>query len=84
MIDVHLHFRGEQPERRQFPVVPVVGSYIFGPGPERRLWQVSAVVLGEAVNVFCVQVSPQLAGELQAAWASWGEPTPAESGGGGG
>ena len=38
MIDLHLHLRGEQTERRQFPVVPVVGSYIIGPGPERRLW----------------------------------------------
>jgi len=72
MIDLTIHLRGEQPERRQFPVVPVVGSYIIGPGPERRLWQVSAVVHDDPiVNVYCVQVADRLAGELTTAWSAW-------------
>jgi len=70
MIDVHLHLRGELPERRRLPSVPVVGAYIIG--TERRLWQVSAVVFdGEAVNIYATEVSASLAGELQAAWSAW-------------
>ena len=70
MIDVHLHFRGELPERRRLPAVPVVGAYIIG--TERRLWQVSAVVFdGEAVNIYATEVSSALAGELTTAWSAW-------------
>ena len=58
----------------------MAGSYLFGPGAERRFWQVQAVVVdGKVVNVYALEVSPMLAGELQAAWATWGEP--AEAGG---
>ena len=71
MIDVHLHLRGERPERRRLPAVPVVGAYIIG--PEGRLWRVEAVVLGgKAIHVYAVEVSSALAGELTAAWAEWG------------
>ncbi len=53
MIDVHLHFRGAGSDRRRLPAVPVVGSYIFGPGADGRLWRVEAVVLdGAAVEVY--------------------------------
>ena len=72
MIDLTIHLRGEHPERRQFHVVPAVGAYIFGPGAERRLWQVSAVVFdGQSVHVYATEVSASLAGELQAAWTAW-------------
>jgi len=74
MIDVHVHLRGEPPERRALAALPVVGTYIID-GAERRLWRVETVVLdGEAVNVYAVQVSPRLAAELTAAWAGWGDP----------
>jgi hypothetical protein len=54
----------------------VVGNYLYGPGAERRLWQVSAVAIdGAAVAVYALEVSARLAGELTAAWAAWGEPT---------
>ncbi len=70
MIEVELHLRGRQPERRRLPAVPVVGSYIVG--DERRLWQVSAVVFdGEAVNIYATEVSSALAGELTTAWSEW-------------
>ena len=31
MIKVQLHFRGEQTEQRNFPAVPAIGSYTYGP-----------------------------------------------------
>lgn len=69
VIDVYLHLRGELPERRRLPAVPVVGSYIYG--DERRLYQVSAVVFdGQSVHVYATEVSASLAGELQAAWTA--------------
>ncbi len=75
MIDVHLHFRGAGSDRRRLPAVPVVGSYIFGPGADGRLWRVEAVVLdGAAVVVYCAQESAMLAAELTATWATWGRP----------
>jgi hypothetical protein len=78
MIDVIVHFRGVGSDRRRLQTVPVVGTYIIGPGAERRLWGVSAVVVdGDEINVYAVQVSPRLAGELTAAWATWGETTEA-------
>ena len=76
MVDVTIHYRGSESERRRLAAVPVVGSYTYGPGAERRLWVVSAVTIdGEAVDVYALEVSPRLAGELTAAWAAWGEPT---------
>jgi hypothetical protein len=76
MIDVHLHFRGVGSERRKLPAVPVVGSYVFSPGNDGRLWQVSALVFdGGRVAVYCNRVSAALAGELQGAWATWGQAT---------
>ena len=70
MIEVTIHPRGERPERRRLPAVPVVGAYIYG--PEGRLWRVEAVVLGgKAVHVYAAEVSSALAGELTAAWSAW-------------
>jgi hypothetical protein len=78
MTDATVHYRGVTSERRRLPALPVVGSYIYGPGAERRLWQVSAVVFdGKAVDVFVVEVSAMLATELTTAWAAWGEPATA-------
>ena len=74
MIGVHVRYRGVGSERWRLAAVPVVGSYIIGPGAAGRLFQVAAVVIdGDQVGVYCIEVSPQLAGELQAAWAAWGE-----------
>jgi hypothetical protein len=74
MIDVAIHYRGGGSDRRRLPAVPAAGSYIYGPGTERRLWRVAAVVLdGDGVDVFAVEVSLRLAAELTAAWATWGE-----------
>ena len=78
MIGVHVRYRGVGSERWRLAAVPVAGSYIIGPGAERRLYQVAAVVLdGDQVGVYCVEVSALLASELQAAWAGWGEASPA-------
>ena len=73
MIPVEIHYRGAAQEQRCVAAVPLVGCYLYGPGAERRLWQVSAVAIDEAVEVFALEVSPRLAGELTAAWAAWGE-----------
>ncbi len=74
MIDVQFHPKGEPSERRRLPAVPVAGSYLFSEAPAGRLWQVAAVVFGaKLVEVFAVEVSPMLAGELVEAWATWGE-----------
>ena len=74
MIDVQLHYRGQPSERRKLPGIPAVGSYIMDQGPAGRLWRVDSVVYdGSAVAVYCVEVSPRLAGELVEAWATWGE-----------
>ena len=71
MIEVTIHPRGERPERRRLPAVPVVGAYIIG--TERRLWRVEDVVFdGPTIHVYAVEVSSALAGELTAAWAEWG------------
>ena len=71
---MQLHFRGLDSERRQLPAVPETGSYLYG--PENRLWRVEAVVFDrQAVGVYAVQVSSMLAGDLQAAWATWGDPS---------
>jgi hypothetical protein len=76
MIDVTIHYRGEISERRRLPAVPVVGASLFGPGQQRRLWEVSAVVFdGDGVGVFAAEVSPRLAGELTAAWSAWADTT---------
>jgi hypothetical protein len=75
--DVVIHFRGVGHQRQRLAAVPQPGSYLFGPGDCRRLWVVSAVVFDAAVEVFTLEVSPRLAGELTAAWAAWaawGEP----------
>ncbi len=71
MIDVQLHFRGVGTEQRSLPAVPAIGSCIGS--VDGRLWRVADVVIdGEAaVNVYCVEVSDCLAGELTAAWATW-------------
>ena len=75
MSDTGVHYRGFGSEQRIVAAVPVVGSYLYGPGDERRLWQVSAVAIdGAAVDVFALEVSARLAGELTAAWVAWGEP----------
>ena len=72
MIDVQVHFRGVGSERQRLPAVPAVGSYRFGPSDERRLWRVSAVVVdGKTVDVYAIEVSARLAGELTAAWTTW-------------
>jgi hypothetical protein len=74
MMAVTIHYRGVGSEQRQLLAVPAAGSYLFGPGAERRLWQASAVVFdGEGVDVYAIEVSPLLAGELQAQWKTWGE-----------
>jgi hypothetical protein len=73
MVDVVIHFRGVGPQRQQLAAVPAVGNYIFGPGAERRLWQVGAVAIdGAAVDVFAIEVSHRSVGELAAAWKAWG------------
>ena len=73
MIDVHIHYRGLDSERRKLPAVPETGSYIYG--PDGRLFRVGVVVFeGTAVEIYAVQVSPGLAGELTTAWATWGVP----------
>ena len=70
VIDVHLHLRGEQPDRRRLPALPPVGSYIVG--NEGRLWRVEAVAIdGQSIHVYATEVSATLAGELTTAWASW-------------
>jgi hypothetical protein len=70
MIDVKIHFRGETSEQRSLAVLPVVGSYLHYAD---RLWRVDAVTFdGDGVDVFALEVSPRLAGELQAAWSGWG------------
>ncbi len=75
MVDVHLHFRAVGTERRNLPAVPTIGAYIVGPGVERRLWLVQAVVFDRlAVEVYAVEVSDRLAGELTTAWREWAEP----------
>ena len=62
MIELTIHCRGELSNRRRLPAVPAVGSYLFGPGAERRLWRISAVVFdGKAVDVYAIEVSPRLA-----------------------
>jgi hypothetical protein len=74
MIPVEIHYRGATQERRRVAAVPVVGAYLYGPGADRRLWEADAVVFdGAAVAVYAIGVCPVLAGELQAAWATWGE-----------
>ncbi len=74
MIDAHVHYRGSGSERCRLPAVPVAGSYIIDQGAAGRLWQVSAVALDDqATQVYALEVSPRLAGELQEAWATWGE-----------
>jgi len=70
MIDLTIHFRGVGPQRQPLPAVPVVGSYLFGPGDARQLWVVAAVVVDAVVAVYCIEVSPRMAGELAAAWAA--------------
>lgn len=84
MVDVVIHFRGVGPQRQRLAAVPQVGCYIFGPGAERRLWQVQGVAIdGAAIAVFAIEVSQRSAGELAAAWKAWGEgavdPLPARS-----
>ena len=75
LIDVQVHYCTAGSERRRLPAVPVVGAYLFGPGGERRLWQVDAVVFdGKAVAVYGVELSARLASELIIIWATWGEP----------
>ena len=74
MIDAIVHYRGSGSERRHLAAVPAAGAYVFGPGAAGRLWQVSAVALDDqATQVYALEVSPRLAGELQEAWATWGE-----------
>jgi len=75
MIDVELHFRGVGSERKGLPTVPSVGSYIYGPGDERKLWRVDAVVLDGMANIYAVEVSALLTSELTAAWSAWCSPT---------
>lgn len=71
---VAVHYRGVGQESRMLAAVPVVGAYLDGPGQERRLWRVSAVVFSAgAVEVFAVEVSAALAAELTAAWSAWDE-----------
>jgi hypothetical protein len=74
MIDVIVHYRGIDSERRRLPAVPVAGSYVYGPGAKRRLWEVAAVALdGDGVDVYVVAVSAMLTSELTATWATWGD-----------
>ena len=77
MIDAIVHYRGSGSERRHLAAVPAAGAYVFGPGAAGRLFQVAAVVVdGDQVGVYCVEVSPRLASELTAAWATWGKAAP--------
>jgi len=72
---VSVHYRGVGSERRRLAAVPAVGTYLYGPGADRRLWQVSAVAIdGESVALYALELSARLAAELTAAWAAWGEP----------
>jgi hypothetical protein len=74
MIDLEVHFRGTDSQRRRLPAAPAVGTYVYGAGPDRRLFQVDAVVVdGGTINVFAVPMSTRLASELTAAWATWGK-----------
>jgi len=36
--------RGMVTERRRLPTVPTVGNYLYGPGAERRLWEVPGLL----------------------------------------
>ncbi len=69
MADVTIHFREPPAEQRTVPGIPRVGELI----DDGRLWRVAAVVYGEAIHVYAVRVSDDLAGELRAEWAAWGE-----------
>ena len=53
LIEVQLHFCGEQTKQRSFRAVPAIGSYIYGPISERRLWQVEAgrLVISESLDL---------------------------------
>ena len=74
MIGVIVHYRGAGSEPRHLAAVPAAGSYIIGPGAAGRLWEVAAVVVDvDQVGVYCIEVSPRLASELQAQWATWSE-----------
>ncbi len=76
MICATIHYRGNQTARRKLVAVPVVGSYILDQAPSGRVWEVAAVVYdGQQIHVYAVEVSTRLAGELMAAWATWGDAT---------
>jgi hypothetical protein len=69
MIEATIHYCGLSHERRTLPTVPPTGSYIYGPGETRNLWKVGEVVFyGEAVAVFCQEVSTGLIRDLETAW----------------
>ncbi len=83
MIDVQIHRRGEPTERGNLPAVPAIGVYILDEAPGARLWQVVGVVLdGCAVNVYAIQLSPRLAGELVETWGEAGPAGEADQGDG--
>ncbi len=75
-----IHFRGKPAERRTVPGTPRVGEVIDADG---HLWRVAAVVYGEGIDLYAVQVSDALAADLRAEWEAWGDtptlPEPAET-----
>ena len=73
MIDVKVHYRGQGSESRRLPASPHRGDYLDHDG---KLFAVSAVVFDEPVNVYAVQASDTLAGELRQQWSAWGESLP--------
>ena len=79
MVDCDVVYRGSGRELRQFPAVPRCGDYLHGPGCEPRLWRVAEVLWGGvAVACFCIEVSEEVAAEIERGWQQWGEPAGGE------
>ena len=73
MVNVNLHFRGVGNKQR---TMPTVGSYLYGPGDERRLWLVEHMLFDNGtVNLYVIEVSVGLAAEMTAEWSAWCDTT---------
>jgi hypothetical protein len=78
MIDLSIHFHGNDAQRVKMPCLPRAGEYIVDGG---KTWKISAVVHNAAsttwgkagVSLFCMEVAGDHANELGATWAGWSE-----------
>ena len=76
MVDVQLHFQGNDTQRHKMPTVPRQGDYITHEG---RLWRVAYVVLSEPsttrgrgmIDLYVVQVADDRRDELERIWTEW-------------